>query len=115
MGVPVITLAGKTHRSRVGASLLSNVGLQDFIAESVEDYVEKGVSLANNVKERESIHRGLRSRMARSFLMDGARFTRSLEREFHRMFDKWLSGIGCLIADFILPVTSGRQPVINNK
>jgi len=90
MGVPVITLAGKTHRSRVGASLLSNVGLQDFIAESVEDYVEKGVSLANNVKERESIHRGLRSRMARSFLMDGARFTRSLEREFRRMFNKWL-------------------------
>ena len=61
MGVPVITLAGRTHRSRVGASLLSNVGLEEFIAASVEDYVEKGVNLANNVKKRKSIHRDLRS------------------------------------------------------
>jgi len=90
MGVPVITLAGKTHRSRVGASLLSNVGLEDFIAESVEDYVEKGVSLANNVKNRKSIHRDLRSRMSRSFLMDSARFTRSLERTYRWMFNEWI-------------------------
>ena len=96
MGVPVITLAGKTHRSRVGASLLSNVGLEEFIAESVEDYVEKGVSLANNVKKRKSIRRDLRSRMARSFLMDGDRFTRSLERTYRWMFNEWLgSSVFC--------------------
>jgi len=89
MGVPVITLAGRTHRSRVGASLLSNVDLEDFIAESVEDYVEKGVSLANNVKKRKSIHRDLRSRMARSFLMDSVRFIRSLERTYLWMFNEW--------------------------
>lgn len=90
MGVPVITLAGRTHRSRVGASLLSNVGLEDFIAESVEDYVEKGVSLANNVEKRKSIHRDLRSRMTRSFLMDNARFIQSLERAYRWMFKEWL-------------------------
>jgi predicted O-linked N-acetylglucosamine transferase (SPINDLY family) len=96
MGVPVITLAGKTHRSRVGASLLSNVGLEEFIAESVEDYVEKGVSLANNVKKRKSIHRDLRSWMARSLLMDSARFIRSLEKTYHWMFNEWLGPSGML-------------------
>jgi len=83
-------LAGRTHRSRVGVSLLSNVGLEDLIAENVEEYVEKGVSLANNVENRKSIHRDLRSRMTRSFLMDSARFTRSLERTYRWMFNEWL-------------------------
>ena len=94
MGVPVITLAGRTHRSRVGASLLSNVGLEEFIAESVEDYVEKGVRLANNVKMRKSIHLDLQSRMARSFLMDSAQFIRSLERTYRWMFNEWLGSSG---------------------
>jgi protein O-GlcNAc transferase len=96
MGVPIITLAGRTHRSRVGASLLSNVGLEEFIAESVEDYVEKGVSLANDVKKRKLIHRDLRPRMARSFLMDSAQFTRSLEKIYHWMFNEWLGSSGIL-------------------
>ncbi len=88
MGVPVITLAGRTHRSRVGASLLSNAGLAEFIAESVEDYVEKVVSLANNREKLKSIHSDLRPRMTRSFLMDAARFTGSLERAYRRMFNE---------------------------
>jgi protein O-GlcNAc transferase len=96
MGVPVITLAGKTHRSRVGASLLSNVGLEEFIAESVEDYVEKGVSLANDVKKCKSLHRDLRPRMTRSFLMDSARFIRSLEKAYHWMFNEWVESSGIL-------------------
>lgn len=90
MGVPVITLAGRTHGSRVGASLLSNVGLAEFIADSVEDYVEKGISLAYNIRKLKSIHRDLRSRMTRSFLMDAARFTGSLERAYRRMFSERL-------------------------
>jgi predicted O-linked N-acetylglucosamine transferase (SPINDLY family) len=39
MGVPVITLAGNTHVSRVGMSLLSNVGLREFIANTPEEYM----------------------------------------------------------------------------
>ena len=34
MGIPVITLAGDTHASRVGASILSNIGLPELIARS---------------------------------------------------------------------------------
>ena len=32
MGVPPVTLAGQTHVSRVGVSLLSNIGLGELIA-----------------------------------------------------------------------------------
>ena len=35
MGVPVITLAGNTHASRVGMSLLTNIGLPEFVADNI--------------------------------------------------------------------------------
>src|SRR6185503_11079693 len=37
MGVPVVTLAGQTHVSRVGASLLGAVGVDDFIATTAQE------------------------------------------------------------------------------
>ena len=35
MGVPVVTLAGRTAVSRAGVSILSNVGLPELIAETI--------------------------------------------------------------------------------
>ncbi len=39
MGVPVISLAGQTSVGRGGVSILSNIGLPDMVASSVENYV----------------------------------------------------------------------------
>ena len=49
MGVPVITLAGNTHASRVGASLLSNTGLSELIAKNGNEYITTAVNLAADV------------------------------------------------------------------
>src|SRR5262249_1598679 len=38
MGVPVVSLRGDRHASRVGASLLTAVGLTSLIAETPQDY-----------------------------------------------------------------------------
>ena len=48
MGVPVVTLRGDRHAGRVGASLLSQIGLTDWIAGSVEEYVQIAAALAGN-------------------------------------------------------------------
>ena len=46
MGAPVVTLAGGAHAGRVGASLLTRVGLEALIADDVEAYVAIAVGLA---------------------------------------------------------------------
>ena len=89
MGVPVIVLAGKTHTSRVGVSLLSNIGLTDLIVESTETYLEKAVKLAGDLKCLEKFRTNLRDMMSRSALTDAHRFTCALEEAFQKMWGHW--------------------------
>ncbi len=48
MGVPVITCPGETFAARHGIGHLSNVGLTEMIAETLDDYVELAVTLAGD-------------------------------------------------------------------
>src|SRR5205814_10653812 len=50
MGVPVVTLAGRSHASRVGASLLTRIGEPALIADSPAAYVAAAVALARDVE-----------------------------------------------------------------
>ncbi|MEA2726313.1 MAG: hypothetical protein QOF70_788, partial [Acetobacteraceae bacterium] len=46
MGVPVVTLLGDSHRSRVGASLLTGIGCTGLIAHDHDDYIRIAAELA---------------------------------------------------------------------
>jgi predicted O-linked N-acetylglucosamine transferase (SPINDLY family) len=89
MGVPVITLAGNTHASRVGVSLLSNVGLPELIATTPEEYVAKAVDLAHDLEKLQSLRKSLRDVMSRSPLTDAKKFTHHLEEAYRRMWINW--------------------------
>jgi predicted O-linked N-acetylglucosamine transferase (SPINDLY family) len=86
MGVPVVTLAGQTHVSRVGASLLGAVGLSDLVATTPDQYVDIAVKLARDAMRRAELRGSLRERMSRSPLMNAPQFTRHLEAAYRRMF-----------------------------
>lgn len=94
MGVPVVVLKGEAHMSRVGVSLLTNMGMEEFIAETPVDYVKKAVSLAKNPEKLSRLRQRQRDVMARSPLMDGQGFTRNLERAYREMWTHWCSQTG---------------------
>jgi len=80
MGVPVIAERGDRHAARVGASLLTHIGLPELIAENAEDYIEIACRLAEDPAELARVRSGLREKLARSPLCDAAGFARKFER-----------------------------------
>lgn len=91
MGVPVISLAGNTHVSRVGASLLANAGLSELVAGNSDEYVNIAAALAQNPERLQSYRRLLRSKVSCSPLMDAQTFTANLERVYQMMMEQYPS------------------------
>lgn len=89
MGVPVITLAGNTHASRVGLSLLSNIGLPELVARTPDEYIDIAVNLAKDLDTLQSLRERLRDIMLHSTLTDAKRFVLNLENFYRKIFEKW--------------------------
>jgi predicted O-linked N-acetylglucosamine transferase (SPINDLY family) len=75
MGVPTVTLRGNTMLARQGASMLHNVGLPDWIAISMEDYVVRAIRFASDTTALAHLRTRLRQQALASPLFDSSRFT----------------------------------------
>jgi len=89
MGVPVIALTGQTATSRGAASILNVIGLEEFVANDPERYLEVAARLAEDPSRLAELRSGMRARMSASPLMDAARFTRNLEAAYRSMWRSW--------------------------
>ncbi len=111
MGVPVVTLAGRTHVARVGVSILQRVGVPELIASTVDEYVELAAGLAGDVRRLRALRAELRSRLRNSSLLDSRRFARSLEAAYRDMWAKHIAaeeaGIAAAQAERIVEVRGG--------
>jgi predicted O-linked N-acetylglucosamine transferase (SPINDLY family) len=88
MGVPVISLAGRMNVSRQGVRFLRTVGLDELLAETLEDYVRIATALAGDLARLADLRSGLRERMSRSPLMDAQRLARDLEAAYVGIWEK---------------------------
>jgi predicted O-linked N-acetylglucosamine transferase (SPINDLY family) len=89
MGVPVVSLVGRTAVGRGGASILSNVGVPELIARTPEQYVQIATDLAKDLPRLAELRRTLRGRMQASPLMDAPRFARNVEAAYRQMWRNW--------------------------
>ena len=76
MGVPVLSLIGDAHVSRVGLSLLSALGLEDFICHSDEEFINRAVYWADSEQwsRLSDLRRAQRAHLSRSQLCDAEAF-----------------------------------------
>ncbi|MFN8011223.1 MAG: tetratricopeptide repeat protein [Holophagaceae bacterium] len=86
MGVPVVTLEGRRHSGRVGASLLRAAGLGGLVAGGEEDYAALAVDLARDPARLAGLRVGLRERVAASPLCDGPGFARRFEAALRQLW-----------------------------
>lgn len=91
MGVPVVTLAGDRHASRVGVTLLEAVGAGELVTHGEDAYVDLAVSLARDPARLQRLRQTLRPRMQASALTDPVGFTRHLEAGYRTMWHDWLA------------------------
>lgn len=92
MGVPTIALPGETAVSRAGLSLLSNVGLPEWIAATPDDFVRIAVEQTRDLARLARVRAELRARLAASPLMDATRFARHIETAYRTMWRTWCAG-----------------------
>jgi len=79
MGVPVVSFSGFRHAGRVGASLLTSIGLTECLGLNQAAYKEIAIALANAPEKLAELRQNLRQQMAASPLCDSAGYARNFE------------------------------------
>ncbi|MBT3928809.1 MAG: hypothetical protein HOF33_17680, partial [Rhodospirillaceae bacterium] len=92
MGVPVITLEGRSHAGRLCASILHALDLQSLIATDEDAFVAAAKTLAEDRAGLAKLRADLRPRMEKSDLRDGPGLTRAIEAAYRDMWRTWCAG-----------------------
>ena len=86
VGLPVLTLAGKSMVSRVAGSLLNNINMQDLITYNYDDYKNMALKLSNNKTYLNKIKHQLKKDRLTSSLFDTKQYTKNLEDIYSNLY-----------------------------
>ncbi len=89
MGVPVVSLVGHTHASRVSATILERINLGGMATNSVVDFAQRVKELSELEETRQQLRSTLRRRLADSALMNKSQFAREFELAINRLWREW--------------------------
>ncbi len=91
-GVPVLTTAGSTFASRVGASLLTAAGLPELVARDARDYINIAVRLGNDRAQCAALKQRLSANRSQTLFFDASRIVAGLEAVYLEMWRLHASG-----------------------
>jgi predicted O-linked N-acetylglucosamine transferase (SPINDLY family) len=89
MGVPTLCLNGDRLASRGAQAIMGNLGLNQFVVESVEDYINQACHLATHLDVLGQVRQSLRERFNQSDLSKPETLALSLEQVFRQMWKRW--------------------------
>ncbi|KPA15716.1 O-linked N-acetylglucosamine transferase, SPINDLY family [Candidatus Magnetomorum sp. HK-1] len=93
MGVPIMTLEGNRHAGRMVGSILTALGLEDWISKTHIEYIQKMIFWSKEQERLAMLRQYIRSRMIQSSICNGLRFTQKLELVYQQMWWKWCQEI----------------------
>ena len=82
MGVPVVSRYGDVHRSRVGLSILTQLGMSSFATNSAREYIKQAVRMSNNIEQLDTLRHSIRNILAKSPVCDVKRTTQEIEQYY---------------------------------
>lgn len=89
MGVPVVSLIGEHHVSRVGLSILNRIGMEFFAASNPEQYVSKAISIALKPDALAKIRAQIRLRMIAGDFCNSETFVKTIEQKYRMIWQKF--------------------------
>ena len=89
MGIPVVALRGTTFAGRGSASILTVLGLTDWIAQTQERYVAIAAQKAGGLAALAGLRQQLRPRFTASLLGDTEAYVRVAEQEYRTLWRAW--------------------------
>lgn len=92
MGVPVLTMPGRSFASRVCASLVRAAGVGELVCDDPETYVARGIALGRDRAERRRLRDRLLAMRDTSVLFDTPLLVRSLEDLYAEMWRTFREG-----------------------
>jgi len=85
MGIPLITIKGKSFASRVASSILSDIGLEKLITKNNEEYINFAVKLRKDKDKLSKIKEFLNKSETINKLHNSQKFTEDLEKIYTKM------------------------------
>ena len=79
MGLPMLTLKGKSYQARMGASIVNALNLPELITSTPEEYESLAIELATNPEKLNAIKAKLNDNLSTAPLYDTKLFTKNLE------------------------------------
>lgn len=93
MGVPTLAVAGNTPAGRYGAAIMGQMGLDNFVANDLPDFVRKGVYWANHLEELAELRAGMRQRFSQSPAGQPDLIAKAFTSALRTMWQRWCQGL----------------------
>jgi predicted O-linked N-acetylglucosamine transferase (SPINDLY family) len=92
VGLPILTLMGKSFQGRVTASLLMAVGIPELITKSFKEYEDLAVELATNKNRIKEIRDKLNKNISTTPLFNTKLYAKNLEKAYKKMYENYYKG-----------------------
>ena len=86
VGLPVLTLAGKSMVSRVAGSLLTNINMKELITYNYDDYKKMALKLSNDKNYYNEVRYRLQRERHSSPLFNTKQYTEDLESIYTKLY-----------------------------
>lgn len=93
MGVPVVSLAGNTYAGRISASKLHAVNMDELVANSEDEYIQKAIDLAGDYSKQQGLRSTLRGKVEKSELCDAIGLAKAMENGYKKMLSKYVASL----------------------
>ena len=89
MGIPILTIKGNKHSSRIGQCLMNALEMPEWIAEDYDSFVKKACHFSKEINDLQRIRACLRNRIQSAKISNRKQYAQLLENTFRNIWYQW--------------------------